>query len=87
MKRIIKSLTFVALFASYCIPSWGQAPSTEGKDFWVTFLQASENDGGPQELKLTISAREACKVTIENPNNGFTTSFNVTDNSSTQISM
>ena len=30
--------------------------------------------------------REACKVTIENPNNGFTTSFNVTDNSSTQIS-
>ena len=86
MKRIIQSLTLVALFASYCIPSWGQAPSTEGKDFWVTFLQASENDGGPQELKLTISAREACKVTIENPNNGFTTSFNVTDNSSTQIS-
>ena len=85
MKRIIKSLTLVALFASYFIPLWGQAPSTEGRDFWVTFLRAADDD--PTELKLTISAKEACKVTIENPNNGFSRTVDVTDNSSTEMVM
>lgn len=83
MKKIIKSLTLVALFASYCVPSWGQAPSTEGRDFWVTFMQAQQN---PTELILTISAKESCSVTVENPNNNYSTTFTVADNSSTTLS-
>lgn len=90
MKRFIKSLTLVALFASYCIPSWAQAPSTEGKDFWVTFLRAADADknasghGDPQELKLTISAREACIVTIQQEGVDDIV-LSVGDNSSTEI--
>ncbi len=83
MKRFIKSLVLVTLFAGMAIPSWGQAPSTEGKDFWVTFLRAADDD--PTELKLTISAKEACSVTIENTTNGFTYTANVADNSSTEL--
>lgn len=86
MKRIIKSLTLVALFASYCIPSWAQAPSTEGQDFWVTFLKGNRNTSDKTTLTLTISALEACEVTIENPNTGFSYTVNVADNSSTDIS-
>ena len=41
--------------------------NSEGKDFWMTFLRASENDGGPQELSLTFAALEPCVVTVENP--------------------
>ena len=84
MKRFIKSLTLVALFASYCIPSWAQAPSTEGTDFWVTFLRSSEDS--PDTLTLTISAKEACDVTIENITNQFRLDISVGDNSSTAIS-
>lgn len=90
MKRFIKSLTLVALFASYCIPSLAQAPSTEGKDFWVTFLRAGDANSGasghgdPQELKLTISAREACIVTIQQEGVDDIV-LSVGDNSSTEI--
>jgi len=86
MKRFTKSLLLIAIFASYCIPSWAQAPSTEGQDFWVTFLRASENDGGPDTLKLTISAKEACTVTIQQPGVARDIVLNVGDNSSTEIS-
>ncbi len=90
MKRIIKSLTLVALFASYCIPSWAQAPTTEGQDFWVTFLRAGDANSGasghgdPQELKLTISARDSCIVTIQQEGVDDIV-LSVGDNSSTQI--
>lgn len=42
--------------------------STEGKDFWVTFLKTDSYDGDdkPIELSLSISAKQACSVTIEN---------------------
>lgn len=89
MKRFIKSLTLVALFASYCIPSRAQAPSTEGKDFWVTFLQWNQDvdkdeDKRNRELKLTISAVEECDVHIVNPTTGFSRAVHVPANSSVE---
>ena len=47
--------------------------STEGSDFWVTFLKADAYDGDdkPIELSLTISAKTACDVTIENAYSGY----------------
>lgn len=64
--------------------------STEGKDFWVTFLQADQlqSSKGDWEgtnyntlvLSLSISARENCKVTIENPYTGYTETVDVTAN-------
>ena len=85
MKKQLKSLLLVTLLAGCILPAWGQAtPSTEGQDFWVTFLRAADDD--PTELKLTISAREACDVHIENPQNPRTAiDVSVGDNSSTEI--
>ncbi len=66
--------------------------STEGKDFWVTFMQADQKTsdkaplsyaGGkynPMELSLSISSREACTVTIENPYTGFSQKVEVAAN-------
>ncbi len=90
MKKQLKLLLLVALLASYCLPSWAQTPSTEGQDFWVTFLRAADADknasghGDPQELKLTISAREACTVTIQQEGADDIV-LSVGDNSSTEI--
>ena len=76
MKRVSKSVLLIALFIGFAIPAWSQAaPSTEGTDFWVTFLRAQKD--GDAQLILTISAQEACEVVIENPNTGFTERRNV----------
>ena len=52
--------------------------STEGKDFWVTFLRADQNDHSDSSdkavtLALTVSAKEECDVTFTNPNTGEST--------------
>ena len=49
-----------------------EGQSTEGKDFWVTFMQADQNDHSDASdkaitLALTVSAKENCKVTFTNP--------------------
>lgn len=54
--------------------------STEGKDFWVTFLKADQDANNNGALQLSISAREACEVTIENPYTGYTEKVDVTAN-------
>ena len=51
--------------------------STEGKDFWVTFMRADQNDHSDASdkaitLALTVSAKEACEVTFTNPITGET---------------
>ena len=86
MKRFIKSLVLVTFLFGMVAPAGAQTPSTEGRDFWVTFLRADEPSGGPETLTLTISAREACDITITNPNSTYTTTFSVGANSNTKIS-
>lgn len=79
------------LFIAVCLLTMGivntlaQTPSTEGRDFWVTFLRAADDD--PTELKLTISAKQACDVVIENEATGYNYSTSVDDNSSTEFVM
>lgn len=59
--------------------------STEGDDFWVTFLQADQKTSKSGEignynklyLQLSISAREDCEVTIENPFTDYTETVQV----------
>jgi len=85
MRKQLKSLLLVAFIAAVASPAWAQTPSTEGRDFWVTFLRAA--DDNPTELKLTISAREACEVTIENTNANYSTRQTVQDNSCTELVM
>ena len=45
--------------------------STEGKDFWVTFMQADQDPNNELVLSLSISSREDCQVTISNPYTGY----------------
>ena len=55
-----------------------EGQSTEGKDFWVTFMQADQDPNNDLTLSLSISSREDCEVTITNPYTGY--SENVTVN-------
>ena len=53
------------------------AQSTEGSDFWVTFLQADKDNNNPRYLMLCMSAREDCDVTIENPHSNYKKTLHV----------
>ncbi|HCS88179.1 MAG TPA: hypothetical protein DIW30_07270 [Bacteroidales bacterium] len=59
--------------------------STEGKDFWVTFLQADQDSNNTLTLSLSISSREDCDVVIENPYTGYTESIHVTAGALSQV--
>ena len=64
--------------------------STEGKDFWVTFMQADQNDHSDASdkavtLALTVSAKEECDVTFTNPITGETLSEHLAANAIKEV--
>ena len=65
MKKQLKSLLLVAIFACTTLPAWSQA-STEGKDFWVanTIVCQPPAASSPAFPTIAVSAQKACKVTI-----------------------
>ncbi|MBR3565985.1 MAG: IgGFc-binding protein [Paludibacteraceae bacterium] len=65
-----KTLKLFLLLAVIVAGGWitrSSAQTTEGDDFWVTFLQADQDDNNSLNLQLSISSRENCEVTVENP--------------------
>ena len=55
-----------------------EGQSTEGKDFWVTFMQADQDPNNDLSLSLSISSRENCQVTIRNPYTNYSETVEVT---------
>lgn len=68
-------LVGAALILLALLPASLSAQTTEGKDFWVTFLRADQNDVSDNSdkavtLALTVSSRYECDVTFLNPYTG-----------------
>ena len=82
MKKQLKPLLLVALFTLCSTTLFAQAPSTEGTDFWVTFLRADsyDDDDKSATMALHISSQYDCSVTISNPAINRTQSIDVTAN-------
>lgn len=67
-----------------------EGQSTEGKDFWVTFMRADQNDHSDASdkavtLALTVSAKEECDVTFTNPRTNETVSEHLTAGSIKEV--
>ena len=83
LKTMLCGLLMMPFMGAQAQSTVQDGQSTEGKDFWVTFMQADQKTsdkaplsyaGGkynPMELSLSISSREDCEVTIENPFTGY----------------
>lgn len=69
MRRVLFIWISLLLSLTACLA----APSTEGREFWLTFMRNIRQG----ELSLFVSARENATVTVENPNTHWTTSFAV----------
>ena len=65
----------------------GDGQSTEGKDFWVTFMQADQDPNNSLVLSLSIAAREDCQVTICNPYTGYSEVVSVSANQLQQVEL
>lgn len=65
MKKQLKSLLLVAIFACTTLPAWSQA-STEGREFWVanTIVCQPPTASDPAFPTIAVSAQKACRVTI-----------------------
>ncbi|MCM1035693.1 MAG: T9SS type A sorting domain-containing protein [Paludibacter sp.] len=63
--------------------------STEGTDFWVTFLRADSHDSDdkPITLSVSISAREACSVTLSNPHSGYSETIQLAANELKEVEL
>ncbi len=59
-------------------------PSTEGKNFWLSFMKNYINQS---DLTLIISAKRACSGTVSNPNTGWSTNFSVGANNITSVTI
>lgn len=81
----LRKLFVVALLL--LLPFLVFAQTTEGTDFWVTFLQADQDDNNGLDLSLTISSRYNCTVTISNPFTSYTQNVSVTANQKEEISI
>ncbi len=66
-------VTFVLIVQVFCSYSYAQTPTTEGKEFWLSFMK---NEKTP-ELSINVSAKRACVMTIKNPNSGYTSTVNL----------
>ena len=91
-----KQLLNALLFCLLVVPAMStqaavvdEGQSTEGKDFWVTFMQADQRtsddgdwDGNYNTLKLSlsISSREDCQVVVSNPYTSYSDTFDVQAN-------
>lgn len=82
---------FAALLFAIFAPAEAQTISTQGKEFWVSFMANGNkyHPDGPNDnwilTQVLISAKNDCSGTISNPNTGWSYSFNVTANNVTPI--
>ena len=76
----MKTFRFLTLCLGLLIAGNAFCQTTEGKDFWVTFLQADQDDNNTLTLSLSVSSRSDCVVTISNPFTGNSENVNVTAN-------
>ena len=72
----LSKLLVFALMAVFAIPcSIAQTASTQGRDFWFSFM--SNQTSNPTQTCLILSAERACSVTVSNPNTGWSTSVSI----------
>ena len=85
-----KLLTIVSLLC--CLMTtrmYAAGSSTEGTEFWLTFMsnlkwQASDN---ALQLKLIVSSRYTTSVTVSNPNTSWSTTVNVPANGISEVAV
>ena len=83
-----KNLIIIALIAFTIPKTFAQDMSTQGKEFWVSYMGNGYKDNhfpSYVDTQLLISAKRSCSGTITNPLTGWSNSFTVEANNITLV--
>ena len=85
----LKSLLVLIVAIGFALPvTYAQNTSTQGKEFWLSFMQNGFKDhdsGGWVTTQILISAKRNCSGTVSNPLTGWSEDFTARPNSITTI--
>lgn len=82
------TLVLFLLISISLSPAWAQNTSTQGKEFWLSYMHNGfkhHSQGGFVTTQVLISAKRACTGTISNPTGMWQQEFTVDANSITTI--
>ena len=89
---IMKPFRIILFLVVSCIvappPSFSQNTTTQGKEFWLSFMHNGFKDhssGGWVINQVLISAKRDCSGTVSNPLSGWSQSFSVSANNITTV--
>ena len=89
---IMKPFRIILFLVVSCIvalpPSFSQNTTTQGKEFWLSFMHNGFKDhssGGWVTTQVLISAKRDCTGTVSNPLSGWSQSFSVSADSITTV--
>ena len=88
MNHLKKTILFALLFSLALPTALAQNTSTQGKEFWLSFMHNGFYDhinGGWDITQVLISAKRDCEGTISNPLTGWSENFSVSANNTTII--
>jgi hypothetical protein len=88
MKHIWKTLLLLLALATATQNSYAQDVTTQGKEFWLSFMGNGFRTNGSPSYVLTqvmVSSKRNCSGTITNPNTNWSRSFEVAANNITLI--
>ena len=82
--RRLRTIWMILWTLLMVLPLTAATPTTEGTEFWVTFLKNYERNA---DCSLIASARENATVTVENPRTNWKGTFTVNAGSVTNYSL
>ena len=88
MNRFKKTILLLLLSCLALPTAWSQNTSTQGKEFWLSFMHNGYKDhtlGGWVINQVLISAKRDCSGTVTNPLTGWTENFSVRANNITTV--
>lgn len=79
---MLKRLLLLSFFVFAFFVGFAQTPTTQGTEFWASFMRNGYNstNGSFNNFTLIASAKHACTVTVTNPNTGWSDHFFVPNN-------
>jgi gliding motility-associated-like protein len=80
----MKQLYLIFLLTLTCGVGFAQKLTTEGKDFWMGFM---ENLGTPEKLRLFITSKKTVTGTVSIPRNNWSLAFSVNANATLTIDL
>lgn len=79
---MLKRLLLLFFFAFSLLVGFAQTPTTQGTEFWASFMRNGYNtiNGLHDNFTLIASAKHACTVTVTHPYTGWSDHFTVQNN-------